>query len=438
MIEKNEIDNLPSNIGVYFFKKDSKVLYIGKSVNIKARVRSHLENAKLDRKESLIVESSDRIEAVVVENEFKALILESQLIKKFHPKYNVVWKDGKSYLYIKITTREDYPKVLLSRKPDFAKASSGKENDGQSLYFGPFSSTKVAESLLDDIRHIVPFCTEKNLSRSSCFYSKIGLCQPCPNFINNCRDRSRPVLKRIYRNNIRRVVKVLHGGVTDILNNLYKQLKSLTKEKKYEEAIFIRNKIFRLERLINHPTSNVETIHELSLQKENHLAIFLKEIKKYFPTLERLDRIEAYDISNLQKSNQVGSMVVLTKGVIDKDEYRRFRIKDQGLKSDFDRLKEVIRRRFKNAWQLPNLIIVDGGRPQVRVVMETLKEINQKIPVLGIAKNPDRLVIGTDGYSTIRFPQTNKAFNIIRLIRDESHRFAKKYHLYLRKREFLV
>ncbi|PJC33295.1 hypothetical protein CO049_00830 [Candidatus Roizmanbacteria bacterium CG_4_9_14_0_2_um_filter_36_12] len=428
MIIREKIHNLPSIFGVYLFKKGEQVLYVGKSVNIKARVKSHLENAKLDRKESLIITNSTHIETIVVENEFQSLILESQLIKKYRPKYNVVWKDDKSYLYIKVTVKDEYPKVLLSRK----------EDDHMSLYFGPFSSVKVVESLINDIRHIIPFCTQKNLSKAACFYSKINLCNPCPNFINQSRDKSRPVLKRLYRKNIRKVVKILNGGVIGILNELYRQLKEATKKEDYEKAITIRNKIFRLERLINHPISEARTIHELSLQKNNQLPAFLQEMNKYFPKLDDLTRIEAYDISNLKESNQVGSMVVLNDGVIDKKEYRRFKIKNQSLRSDFDRLEEVIERRFKTDWPYPNLVVVDGGRPQVNVVIKTLKKINKPIPVLGIAKNPDRLVIGINSYPTIRFPQRNQVFNIVRLIRDESHRFAKKYHLHLRRREFLI
>lgn len=423
MITKKQTVNLPSTTGVYLFKHDNEILYIGKSVNIKARVRSHIENSKLDRKEFLIIKNSNKIESIVVDNEFQALILESELIKNHHPKYNVIWKDGKSYLYVKITIKEVFPKVLLSRK----------EKDNNSLYFGPFSSTKITELLIDDIRHIVPFCTQKNLAKTPCFYAKINLCNPCPNYINQCQGDLRTSLKKTYRQNIKRIIRIMSGDVVGILNSFYKQLKLLTKEKQYEKAIYIRNKIFRLERLINHPTTNVDFFPK----KINKLQSFLNELKRFFPQLESLNRIECYDISNLGEADQVGSMVVLTKGVVDKKQYRRFKIKSKA-QSDFDRLDEVIRRRFKNNWSKPNLIIVDGGKPQVRRVILTLKKINQQIPVLGIAKNPDRLVVLTDKSYTIRFPQTNPSFNIIRLIRDESHRFANKYHRHLRRSSFLV
>lgn len=425
MIDKNIINFLPSTIGVYFFKKKETILYIGKSINIKARVKSHIENAKLDRKEFLIVNNSDSVESIVVDNEFNALILESELIKKYQPKYNVIWKDGKSYLYIKITIKDEFPKILLSRKPNFKNIDS--------LYFGPFSSTRTVRSLISDIRKIVPFCTEKNLTKKPCFYSKIGLCHPCPSFINNQKDGYRNALKKTYQKNIKRVIKIFQGKVSEILNDFYKQLKKLIKEKKYEEAIVIRDKIKRIERLINYPTTEID----IQSKKEDNLQAFLKIMKNYFPILQNLDRVECYDISNLGESHQVGSMVVLTKGLIDKKEYRRFSIKTT-LKSDFERLNQIIERRFNNHWPLPDLIIIDGGKPQVKVILNLLKKLKKNIPVLGIAKNPDRLIIGVEGLPTLRFSQTNSAFNLIRMIRDESHRFANKYHRYLRKSDFLV
>ncbi|MDO8741827.1 MAG: GIY-YIG nuclease family protein, partial [Candidatus Roizmanbacteria bacterium] len=132
MITRNQIKDLPSTIGLYLFKKDKIINYIGKSVNIKARVFSHLENAKLDNKERLIVNNSNTIETIATESEFKALISEAKLIKEFQPKYNSICKDDKSPLYIKITIQDKFPKVIITRK----------EFDKQSLYFGPFSSVR--------------------------------------------------------------------------------------------------------------------------------------------------------------------------------------------------------------------------------------------------------------------------------------------------------
>ncbi len=426
MITKKDALNLPSTFGVYFFKKNDEILYIGKSVNIKARVSSHLENAKLDKKESLIVANADRIEAVTTESEFKALILESQLIKKYRPKYNVVWKDNKSYLYIKIPVKDRYPTIRLCRK----------EDDGKSLYFGPFSSTKVAENLLDDIRHIIPFCSQKNTVSRPCFYSKIGLCNPCPGHIVKIKNE---VIKRqetkLYRRNILKIVKILRGNVDSIVKSYYKDLKNLSRSQNFEEAIKVRGKIFRLERLLHFSLAGVEVVGN---DGQEALTALRKLLIVHFPTLAVPERIETYDISNLGMKNQVASMVVARNGLLDKSQYRRFKIKNVTNKSDFERLNEVMKRRFEQKWPKPYLLIVDGGRPQVKTILKALANSNLAIPVIGIAKNPDRLIIGKKGLPLLKPALSDKGFNLIRLLRDESHRFAKKYHLFLREKDFLI
>lgn len=426
MINKKDITNLPSTFGVYLFKQKNKILYVGKSINIKARVNSHIENAKLDKKEYLIVSSSDRVDFVTTESEFTALLLESKLIKEYSPKYNVIWKDNKSYLYIKITAKDEFPKIALSRK----------ERDSKSLYFGPFSSTKIVEDLISDIRHIVPFCTQKNLSKHPCFYSKIHLCDPCPNEILTLKDKNAYNEKKlIYKKNINKVIRILQGKVKTILKGFYSDLKRLSKDEKYEEAIKLRNKIYRLERLIHYPLSKND--FPASGIKDYQESL-LNLLRPYFPKLSVINRIETYDISNLGPDNATASMVVCTGGMIDKSQYRRFKIKNIRKISDFERLDETIRRRFKNDWPDPQLLVIDGGSPQVKTVIETLESIHVDIPVIGIAKNPDRLVIGNSDFTTLRPKLDDGGFNLIRLMRDEAHRFARKYHLYLRDKDFLI
>ncbi|MCS6956824.1 MAG: GIY-YIG nuclease family protein [Patescibacteria group bacterium] len=433
MIKKKDLENLPSTFGVYIFRKKNKVLYIGKSVNIKARIKSHFESAKIDKKEFLIINQSDNIKIIITENEFQSLLLESELIKKYHPKYNIIWKDDKSYLYIKINFLDNYPKIFLTRKKDIEK----EKNKNKFIYFGPFSSVKTIEKILNDIRHIVPFCTEKHISKKPCFYSKIGLCFPCPNYIEAQKDEElKRKLKKQYKKNIKKIIKIFKGKVIEILNDFYKQLKKLSQEEKFEEAIKIREKIFRLEKLINNPIKEFENYDF----NKNNLFYLLKELSLYFRSLNQLKRIECYDISNLKSENQTASMVVMTDGVLNKKEYRKFKIKNKNLKSDFERIEEIIERRFKNKWSDPDLIIVDGGRPQLEALLKTLEKINKKIPTIGIAKNPDRVVIKDKNkrFITIKFPQTNQGFRLITLIRDEAHRFAKKYHIKLREKDFLI
>ena len=430
MITRSQIDNLPNTIGLYIFKKNKAVNYIGKSINIKVRVSSHLENAKLDNKERLIIDNSNIIETIITESEFKALILEAKLIRELQPKYNSIWKDDKSSLYIKITFKDEFPKVTLSRKPTFSKAAEGE----QVKYFGPFSSVRMVEKIINDIRRIIPFCTQKNISKKACFYSKIGLCDPCPNEINQSRDKSRFVLKKSYKKNIDQVISILNGNVKKIIKNLNKQLNVLIKNNQYENAIIVRNRIFRFDRLLNLKDDSEFLLNN----NEKNLEEMFIILKKYFPQINALDRIETYDISNLGLKQAVGSMVVMKNNQIDKKEYRRFKIKQVGLRSDFERLKEVIKRRLKQPWPFPNLIVIDGGRPQIKAVLKVFNNSGINIPLIGIAKNPDRVIMGVEGYPNLFFKNNSKVLNFIRLLRDESHRFARKYHLFLRSRDFLI
>jgi len=427
--------NLPSTIGVYLFKKKDQYLYIGKSINIKARIKSHWQSSLFNKKEALIFQQADGLEIKETNNEFQALILESYLIKKHQPKYNVIWKDNKNYLYIKIDLNKNYPKVLLSRKPLFYQLEKN------CYYFGPFSSTKITQSLIRDIREIIPFCTEKKLINKPCFYSKIGLCQPCPNYINSLKDEVlKNKFKKDYLNNIKKVINILEGKTKKILDDFYKKLNRLKKDEKYEEAILIRNKIYRLERLIRHPTTDKFLEEDLSLiENKQKMLNQLREFFNNYFFISKLERIECFDISNLKKRNQTASMVVMIKGEISKKGYRKFKIKDVDLKSDFERLKEVITRRFNNNWPKPDLLAIDGGEPQLIIINKLLKQLNLKIPLVGIAKDPDRLIIYKNDGSFIKMILEKESFfKLLINLRDEAHRFAKDYHLYLRRKEILL
>ena len=414
---KTSYTELPSTPGIYLFKKGKTYLYIGKSVNIKARVLSHVENSTQDTKEYAIVSQSDSIETQITDSEFKALLLESELIQIYHPKYNVIWRDGKSHLYIKIT-EEKYPKIYPVRK----------EDDKKSLYFGPFSSTHDVESLLRTIRRIIPFCSQKKITKRPCFYHKIGLCDPCPNDIGS-RGKE-------YRRNIRRIVSLLLGKTGILLNSMNRELKTAIKEEHYEEGLKIRNRIQTLQYLIQNRSFERYGEHDFNNSEESMQALF-SLISPYFPHITNLKRIECYDISNLSQKQGTGSMVVLTDGLIDKNQYRRFKIKNSKIQSDFDMLDEVITRRFKNSWEHPSLIIVDGGKPQVRRIIQVLQNLCINIPILGIAKGPDRFILGVKGMPTINPRSNNLGYRLIQLIRDESHRFARKYHLFLRNKRML-
>jgi len=424
MISEEIVKTIPSSPGVYIFKKGEKYLYIGKAKNLRARIKTHKIQSKINKKESLIFNQASKIEWITTYSDFNATLLEANLIREKQPKYNVRWRDDKSPLYIKITINEDYPKVFLSRK----------ENDGHSLYFGPFLLSRVAYEILRSVRQIVPFCTQKKIGKRPCFYSKINLCQPCPNYIENLKDKKlRKSLKKKYQENIKRVVKILSGKASGLIEEYEKILKKLIKKQKYEEAIFVRNRYLKLKKLLFE--KDFDLIEE---EKENSWLKTEEKIKKILEDFfhlkdKRILRVEAFDISNFSFKEAVGSMVVFLEGEPKKDEYRRFKIKNINLKDDFYMLVEVLERRLlHHSWKKADLFLIDGGRPQLLIIWKFLgQKIN--IPILGIAKEPDRLIIGKPPFNELLTEEIKEILPFFQKVRDEAHRFAKKYHLFLRE-----
>lgn len=429
-----QISHLPTTYGVYLFKRGRDILYIGKSINIKTRVQSHIENAAIDAKERAIVVNSDHIDYITTDSEFKALLLESKLIQKYHPQYNRRWMDDKSYLYIKINMKDMYPKIMQVRR----------EQKQDAMYFGPFPSSKIAREILSEIRKLIPFCTQKRVYKHVCFQSKIGLCNPCPSAIEQLSDeKEKKAMQRLYKSRIRQVVKILNGNFEVVLKGLYMQLKELTEQERYEEAIILRNKIRRFEYFVNEQLFASYDSSSYNQSTEGLISLS-KLLSPYFSSFsvdnpEKLHRIECYDVSNLSGREATASMVVLIDGLIDKSEYRRFKIKDLKSKSDFEMHTEAFTRRLKHTdWPIPDLLVVDGGKPQVRTLLTVFSELGITIPLIGIAKRPDRFVVGVDHLPSIRPPMRDLGFNMIRNLRDESHRFAKKYHLLLREQKMMV
>lgn len=426
MITKDQIKSLPQVIGIYLFKKGSDYLYIGKSLNIRERVHNHSERARIDAKEKAIIENSELVEHILCSSELHALVLESQLIQRYKPPYNVIWKDDKSYLYIKIPIKDPFPQVSLVRR----------ENDGISLYFGPFSSTSDVRFLLSSIRKIVPFCTQKQPIKKPCFYSKIGLCNPCPGSLNNQMSESiNKQMKARYRSQIRKVITILEGKAADVLTDIRNKITKHAGAEEFEKSIELRNQLLNLEQLIH-----LRSFERFEYSNAYDPDIALQKLTSILYTVTKqtfkLHRIECYDISNLMQKEATASMVVATDGILDKAEYKRFKLKVTGV-SDFKMLTETIERRMNNDWLQPNLIVIDGGTPQVITISGVLKKLNIDIPLIGIAKHPDRIVVLIHGATkTYKFSLHNEGFKLIQQLRDESHRFAKKYHTLLRGKKF--
>lgn len=424
--KREELKTIPSTNGVYIFEQNGKPIYIGKSINLKARLISHFEAAKVDPKAAGYVSNADKISYYLTDSEFKALILESELIQKHQPKYNVRWMDDKSYLYIKVTIKDEFPKFFITRR----------EQDKNSMYFGPFPSVKVATNLLREIRRVFPFCSQKKISKNRCFYAKIKLCDPCPNDIIQVENLSeRKLLTKKYKHNVKQAIKVLEGKVDTVVKQLYEKIDELTKEQQFEEAIWYRDRLLRLEGIVFKRKFDTEYLDNFNLA-DKRVSSLLKLLSPYLP-LEKLERIECYDMSTFSFKESTASMVVFANGLSDKKEYKRFKIKNENAQSDFEMIDEVIRRRLKNNWPKPDLFVIDGGKPQVRTVMKVFSETGTSIPLIGIAKRPDRIIIGEGNLLSVRPQSDHPGFKLIQSLRDESHRFAKKYHVYLRNKKML-
>ncbi len=333
-----------------------------------------------------------------------------------------------------------------------------RENDGKSRYFGPFDSMHSVESLLKHIRRIIPFCTQKNVHRGACFYHKIGLCNPCPNIIDREAEPSKTLQKKQYRSQMRTIVRILEGKTDLVFRSLRKEIRDLTKTEQYENALKLRDALRQLELLIMLGSFVDGNIHSFN-RSEQALTALQTILKPYYPNIATLHRIECYDNSTLSFQHSTASMIVFTDGMVDKKEYRRFKMKTQP-NNDFDMMKEILERRSKNTrWDKPDLIVIDGGKPQLlavqKILNSKLETLNLKarkdilklgtwhselgtVPIIGLAKNPDRIVVGVDGLPTIRPERHNLGYRLLQHMRDEAHRFAKKYHTYLRNHNKMV
>lgn len=392
---KSGLPNLPETPGVYFFCKGKYPIYIGKAVNLKRRVKSYFD-LDLVGKTARMISKADNFSFIQVRSELEALLLEAGFIKKYLPQYNVVAKDDKHPLYITIT-KDRFPKVITTRK------------NGT---FGPFPSSKNVYAVLRMIRKIFPYSDHK-IGKRPCLYSHIGLCNPCPNSIT---DLQIP----IYKQNIKNIKLILEGKFKILKNFLIKQMYNYSNLQKYEEAQEIKNKINLLDYITQPKTPPFEYIKNPNLyedQRQNELKELSKIVK-----IKNLHRIECFDIAHLQGVSATASMVVFIDGIAEKSQYRHFKIKQKKSKSDYHSMKEIAKRRsqhFKD-WGVPNLIIVDGNIGQVNKFREHIKNI----PIVGIAKNPDRLIINAEN----KVISQGVTLLFVGRIRDEAHRFARRYH----------
>lgn len=401
--------HLPKKPGVYFFLKGKEVLYIGKATFLSDRVRSYFSKDLIETRGPMILDMVTQSTSVKFESTdtvLEALILESNLIKKYQPKYNTKEKDNKSFNYVCITN-EKIPKVLIKRERNIFETRT------ELLYkkiFGPFPNGLQLKEAMRIIRRIFPYIDDQSSKKNNInFYHQLGLAPSMKDF---------SVALSNYKKDIQNLVLLFQGKKKNIIKNLRKEMMSFAKKKEFERANEIKKKIFAL----NH-INDIALIKKENIQLQSNHDFNLNH------------RIEAYDIAHLSGKNMVGVMVVLEDGELSKKEYRKFMIRSYNKANDTGALAEVLKRRFSHhEWKEPSAIVVDGGLAQINKAKTVLKEIKKNIPIVSVLKDDKHKAKAIIGDEVLI--QKNK--KDILLINNESHRFAIAYHKQKRDKSFLA
>ncbi len=539
------LKTLPKQPGCYLFKDaQGAVIYVGKAVNLRQRVRSYFQqSAQHTPKTARMVRKIADIEWIVTDSELEALILECNLIKRYRPPYNVLMRDDKSYPYLCLTTAEKFPRLLVTRRV---------RKDGN-RYFGPFANSSAVWSTHQLLHRTFPLIPCGKVwsgepVQRPCLYYHMGRCMaPCAGLANPDE----------YRKIVQQVELFLQGKGDTLIRELTAQMEAAAEALEFERAARIRDQIRALQEVLQRQkVIHTDGIDEdvIALVKdergacvqmffirggkllgqrhfflsegaeENPRAIMSEFLKQYYQDApevpERIllpyevdeaqiiaqwlrqkrgdgaveirvphrgedaqllelaaqnaelalqslraeleqkaewlesallelqealnlphvpQRIEAYDISNIQGVAPVGSMVVFEGGQPKKSDYRRFRIRwHPETPDDFAMMREVLTRRLREAlegddrWRtLPDLMLIDGGRGQLNAALEAIRTLGFEIPAVGLAKKHE-LVILPDREEPLELPRHSKALHLLQRVRDEAHRFALSYHRKLR------
>lgn len=407
-MEKEKIDKLPDLPGVYIFKNSSgEIIYIGKAKSISKRVKDHLAlRTRSPKEESMVSEIAD-VEYIVTSSQSEALLLESYLIKERQPRYNINYRDDKTYPWVKISLSQEFPRVYITRK---------KKEDG-SLYIGPYPEVGSLRHALKTIRKIFPYASCRNFPKSACLYYHLNLCPaPCVGKID----------KAEYRKNIVGIIKVLLRDIPGVVQDLTREMDRYVKEAEFEKAAVIRDRIKAL-----------GSISSLFTQDESLNVLENLKEKLNLPHLPRI--IDAVDISNISGTSAVGSMIRFRDLNPDKNFYRRFKLKKQDYINDYEMMAEVVLRRFndilENKEELPDLLLVDGGKGHLNTVDKLLKEkLNLDIPIIAYAKGRD-VIYSKYKKQEVKFSQGASEKHLLERIRNEAHRFAIGYHKLMRRKK---
>lgn len=400
---------------------------MGKAKNLKKRVSSYFQKSAHDEKTSILIPQIKYIKHIVVNSEIEAFLLEAELIHKYLPYFNIRMIDDKSYPYIMVTTG-DAPYVSVVRKKTIKNAE----------YFGPYPDATSVKVVLKLLRKIFPYQSVKNHQARKCLYFHLGLC-PC--------IRAVPENRQIYTKNLSNLKRFLKGNTRQVVKELEAERDLFARDEEFENASVVQKQIESILRITQEtydPFVYISEPRAQSIREETENNALLKLLSENGVKLLQLRRIECFDISNFQGTNATGSMTVFINGSAEKSEYRKFKIKKLNTPNDFAMHQEMMGRRLKHTeWGKPDLLVIDGGKGQVSSILQVLAHMSVSIPVVGIAKKFETIIIpekhaGQLQFVEVRVPLSSPAINLVRRMRDEAHRFAITYHRSLRSKNALA
>lgn len=455
---------LPLVPGVYLFKNaEGEVLYVGKAIRLKERVRSYFAaDLAVTRGVGMVqmVREAVTLEHQTTASEMEALLLEARLIRQYKPRHNIRLRDDKSFALIRIDLSHPFPPIYIAREKDLEELLAAKRRERAGVgrvsqkidsqeFFGPYLSGAAVKAALKTIRRIWPFrdcsagkyATYQKLGHG-CIFATLKLCSaPCAGVVG----------VEEYRKNIDQIRLFLRGERESLLKTVQKQMEEAAVREDFEAAARYRDRLQALLHIQNLAQSR-RTIHAQASGR-----------KTYNP--EKDLKIECYDISNNQGAYAVGSLIVgvvqdgkveslatreevRKRFFLDSSQYKKFRVKTVEGVSDTDMLKEVLRRRLRRGkrgeanWQLPDLIVIDGGKGQLHAAQEVRKEVEleSEVPLGSVAKGPTRKRVDLhgDGFAQVKNVEEEAWVAIAELLREEAHRFAITYYRGLHRHGMLA
>ncbi|MBQ3352230.1 GIY-YIG nuclease family protein [Candidatus Saccharibacteria bacterium] len=415
---KAKLKTLPAAPGVYFHKNaDGEVIYVGKAAVLKNRVRQYFQNTEKDPKTEALVREIAMTDWITVDTEMDALFLESEMIKRYKPKWNILLRDDKTVSYVRIDMKSEIPYVSMTRQP----------LDDKARYIGPFYAKNTVVTALRILRKVFPYY-DKPYTGKKTLNTDLGLTPGIE--IGKTTPKE-------YKKDLKSLIRYLEGDREKLINDIEKEMKLEASVGNFERAAELRNQYFGLKGLKKKIVFSDKEFLDISSDQA------LKELQKLLNLKNPPRRIEGYDISHEQGTNVVASMVVFVNGASDRSEYRKFKMRSQK-NDDTANMRETLERRLKHQeWDFPDLVILDGGEGQLNAVKDLLEKYH--IPVIGRNKSGDHtrnaavnLVIpDNDSFRMEYLTNSSHLAKLIARIDDEAHRFAITYHRLLKEKNML-